>query len=106
MDDEGEARFTEFELEGWNRLAQPYHERFGKLTSQSVDPLLDAVGATTAPIRLLDVATGPGYLAAAAACDRGADVIGLDFSGKGRNILYKYVVLLGPLNVSAPAQPQ
>ena len=81
-DDVGEAQFTAFELEGWNRLAKPYHERFGKLTSQSVEPLLDAVEATGS-IKLLDVATGPGYLAAAAASGRGVDVVGLDFSGKG-----------------------
>ena len=80
---EGEARFTAFELEGWNRLAKAYHERFGKLTSQSVEPLLDAVEATES-IKLLDVATGPGYLAAAAATGRGANVVGLDFSGEER----------------------
>ena len=42
------------------------------------EPLLEAVGAGTGT-RVLDVATGPGYVAARAA-ERGAEVVGLDFS--------------------------
>ena len=45
---------------------------------QTAGPLLDAVGAVTGT-RILDVASGPGFIAAAAAA-RGADVVGLDFS--------------------------
>ena len=64
-------------------LAQPYEQRFGKLTSQAVEPMLDAVGVTGGGgTKVLDVACGPGYLAAAAAA-RGSDVVGLDFSGGG-----------------------
>ncbi len=48
------------------------------MTSHLADPLLDAVGAGPGK-RLLDIATGPGYVAARAA-DRGADPVGLDFS--------------------------
>ncbi len=70
--------FRAFEHAGWEDVAIPYHEAFGSLTSQSIGPLLDAVGAGSG-VRLLDVASGPGYLAAAAA-ERGARVIGVDFS--------------------------
>jgi ubiquinone/menaquinone biosynthesis C-methylase UbiE len=50
----------------------------GALTVQSTEPLLDAVGVASGT-RLLDVASGPGYVAAAATA-RGAEVVGLDFS--------------------------
>jgi SAM-dependent methyltransferase len=48
------------------------------VTSRLADPLLDAVGAGPGK-RVLDIATGPGYVAARAA-ERGADPVGLDFS--------------------------
>jgi SAM-dependent methyltransferase len=48
------------------------------VTSQLADPLLDAVGAGPRK-RVLDIASGPGYVAARAA-ERGADAVGLDFS--------------------------
>ena len=70
--------FREFEHAGWEKLPARYHDAFGALTTQTIDPLLDAVG-TRKGIRLLDVATGPGYVAAAAAA-RGATVTGLDFA--------------------------
>ena len=70
--------FSVFERRGWETVAQPYHSYFGELTMQSNDALLDAldVGAS---VQFLDVASGPGYLAAAAA-RRGADVVGVDFA--------------------------
>ena len=70
--------FREFEHAGWESVAQPYHDGFGSLTTQSIGPLLDTVGARGG-IDLLDVASGPGYVAAAAA-QRGAKAVGLDFS--------------------------
>lgn len=70
--------FRAFEHAGWENVAIQYHEAFGSLTSQSIGPLLDAVGAGSS-VRLLDVASGPGYLAAAAE-ERGARVVGVDFS--------------------------
>jgi ubiquinone/menaquinone biosynthesis C-methylase UbiE len=70
--------FREFEHAGWEALPARYHEAFFKLTSQAIEPLLDAVVAGK-QMRLLDVATGPGYVAAAAAA-RGAQVTGLDFA--------------------------
>ena len=70
--------FHDFELTGWEKAAAEYDRRFGELTSQSIGPLLDAAGAAPGT-RLLDVACGPGHVAAAAA-RRGATVIGVDFS--------------------------
>ena len=70
--------FRAFEHAGWEQVAQQYHDAFATLTSQSVDPLLDAAGVRSGA-RVLDVATGPGYVAAAAA-RRGAAVVGVDFS--------------------------
>jgi len=72
------AAFHDFEHAGWERAAEHYSDAFGALTTQVADPLLDAAGATEGT-RLLDVATGPGFIAAAAAA-RGARVDGLDFS--------------------------
>ena len=72
------AEFHEFERTGWERAAEFYGDAFGALTAQTAEPMLDAVAA--APVtRLLDVATGPGFIAGAAA-RRGASVVGLDFS--------------------------
>ena len=70
--------FRDFEHAGWERAARHYPDAFGSLTRQAVDPMLDATGVGPGT-RLLDVACGPGFLAAAAAA-RGADAIGLDFS--------------------------
>src|SRR5579859_2754712 len=70
--------FWAFERHGWNVAASAYRDYFGQLTTQSVGPLLDAAGVR-AGTRLVDVATGPGFVAAAALA-RGARVGGLDFS--------------------------
>jgi ubiquinone/menaquinone biosynthesis C-methylase UbiE len=70
--------FHAFERAGWESIPQAYQDAFGTLTTQAVGPLLDA--ARVGPgVRVLDVATGPGYVAAAAA-RRGAAVVGVDFS--------------------------
>jgi ubiquinone/menaquinone biosynthesis C-methylase UbiE len=73
-----EDAFSAFERRGWEHLAQSYHSYYADLTTQSNDALLDAleVGPGT---RFLDVATGPGYVAAAAAA-RGAEAVGVDFA--------------------------
>jgi ubiquinone/menaquinone biosynthesis C-methylase UbiE len=70
--------FTAFERDGWENAAAQFAGHWGSLTSQAIDPLLDAVGAAPGT-RLLDVACGPGWLAGAAA-DRGARPIGVDFA--------------------------
>jgi SAM-dependent methyltransferase len=70
--------FRDFEHAGWKEAAGGYHDHFATLTSQSLPALLDAAGVR-AGARVLDVCTGPGYGAAAAA-ERGAHVTGMDFS--------------------------
>ena len=70
--------FRDFERAGWQNVVAEYDTAFGDLTAQAIGPLLDAVGAGSG-VRLLDVATGPGYVAAAAS-KRGATVVGIDFS--------------------------
>jgi len=70
--------FRSFEHDGWQRAAEHYVDAFGAVTIQAAEPLLDAVAARLTT-ELLDVATGPGFVAAAAAA-RGARVVGLDFS--------------------------
>jgi ubiquinone/menaquinone biosynthesis C-methylase UbiE len=70
--------FHEFEHAGWQSIPVSYHQAFGELTTQAIQPLLDAVHAKSG-ISLLDIASGPGYVAAAA-LRRGATVVGVDFS--------------------------
>jgi SAM-dependent methyltransferase len=74
------ARWRAFEHDGWQVAARKYDDWIGTVTTQAVTPMLDAVGAAPG-VRLLDVATGPGYVAAQAA-ERGAEVVGLDFAAE------------------------
>ena len=71
--------FNAFEATGWEQQATGYDAFFGPITTRLVGPLLDAAGVRPGA-RMLDVATGPGYVAAAAA-ERGADVVGVDVAG-------------------------
>lgn len=71
-------KFRSFELAGWQAIPDSYDLAFGALTRQTIEPLLDAVRVKK-DITLLDIASGPGYVAAAAA-KRGAAVLGVDFS--------------------------
>ena len=73
-----EDAFHNFEHAGWELVPRQYDESFAALTVQSIEHLLEATEVRDG-LRVLDVATGPGY-AAAAAARRGADVVGLDFS--------------------------
>ena len=68
--------FNAFEAAGWQRQAAGYDEFFGPITTRLVEPLLDAAGVGRGA-RLLDVASGPGYVAARGA-ERGASVVGVD----------------------------
>ena len=70
--------FTAFEAAGWERQAPTYDDVMGRVTSRLVGPLLEAAGVQQGS-RVLDVATGPGY-AAAAAADLGASVVGVDMA--------------------------
>ena len=72
------AEFAAFEQQGWERAAEGWHRHFGPLAMQAVGPLLDAAGVG-AGLRVLDVATGPGY-AAGMAVARGATAWGLDIA--------------------------
>lgn len=72
--------FGSFEHGAWQKVGKAYDDFFGNLTTQSIEPLLDAAGIARGT-KLLDIATGPGYVAAAAA-RRGAMVTGLDFSSE------------------------
>jgi len=71
-------KFRHFEHTGWEKIPDTYHEAFGQLTTQAIEPLLDAARVKRA-MTFLDIASGPGYVAAAAA-KRGATVLGVDFS--------------------------
>jgi SAM-dependent methyltransferase len=71
-------KFRNFEHAGWENIPSEYHHAFGSLTSQTIAPLLDAAQVKRGML-FLDVASGPGYVAAAAA-KRGATVLGVDFS--------------------------
>jgi ubiquinone/menaquinone biosynthesis C-methylase UbiE len=72
------AAFHAFERAGWESIPRAYQDAFGTLTTQAIEPLLEAARAASGA-RVLDVATGPGWVAAAAA-RRGASVVGVDFS--------------------------
>jgi SAM-dependent methyltransferase len=76
--------FRAFEWNGWQESADPYDAYFGPLTSQAIDPLLGAVKTDASPDgqpgALLDVATGPGYLALRAKDAGFHPVLGVDFS--------------------------
>jgi SAM-dependent methyltransferase len=76
--DRSPPTFREFEHRGWQSVVEAYQHLFGTLTAQCTGPLLDAVQLRDGD-EVLDIATGPGQLAAAAA-RRGARVTGLDFS--------------------------
>ena len=70
--------FTEFEHEGWERVAGKYDSVWSTSTRQFIPPLLDAA-EVAGKGALLDVGCGPGYVSAVVA-ERGALPVGLDFS--------------------------
>ena len=72
--------FKELEVSGWREpgRADAYDAVVGRVTARVAEPLLDAVGVH-AGTSLLDVATGTGHVAGAAAT-RGARAAGVDIS--------------------------
>jgi len=72
------AAFRKLEHDGWNRLFTGYHDHWAHLTPQIIPQLLARTGVG-AGRRVLDIATGPGYVAGAAAA-LGADVTGVDLA--------------------------
>ena len=77
MDDPAE-QFKRFEADGWSGKAETYAGLTGALTKRAIGPLLGAVRVSPGS-RLLDVATGPGYVAAAAVA-LGAEAVGVDIA--------------------------
>jgi SAM-dependent methyltransferase len=72
--------FAAFEAAGWEEQADGYHRFFQPVTSRAVEPLLDAVGVRGGT-RVLDVASGPGYVASVAA-RLGATAVGVDVAAR------------------------
>lgn len=69
-----------FEHAGWQRAASGYRSSFAHATARYIEPLVEAAEISPG-IHVLDVACGPGDLAAAASA-RGAIGHGLDFSAE------------------------
>lgn len=72
--------FTEFEHAGWQKVADRYDSTWSSSTRQFIPELLDSARVGSG-MSVLDVGCGPGYVSAAAA-ERGAKPIGLDFSAE------------------------
>src|SRR6188508_2357239 len=72
------AAFNAFEAQGWEKIGAGYETFIGRVTRRATVPLLDAAQVRRG-IRVLDVATGPGHVAAEAA-GRGASVTGVDIA--------------------------
>src|SRR6266478_6379318 len=79
--------FAKFEHEGWERVAGKYDSVWSSSTRQFIGPLLDAAEVASG-MALLDVGCGPGYVSAAAT-ERGATALGLDFSRKMVDIAHR-----------------
>jgi SAM-dependent methyltransferase len=71
-------RFRAFERAAHDRLARTYRDFLTQVTGRAIEPLLDRANVGPGR-RVLDLATGPGLVAAAAA-ERGASVVGVDLS--------------------------
>jgi SAM-dependent methyltransferase len=70
------AAFDAYEATGWDAVAAHYVGFWSPITSQAIDPLLDAAGVGTGT-RVIDVGTGAGD-AAGRAAERGAQATGVD----------------------------
>jgi ubiquinone/menaquinone biosynthesis C-methylase UbiE len=72
--------FAEFEHKSWQRVAEKYEAAWSSLTRSFIPALLVAVNIRNG-VRVLDLACGPGYVAAASEA-AGAEPIGVDFSSE------------------------
>lgn len=97
--------FLDFEHAGWSdpSLCESYDGLMASVTTQCIGALLDAAGVREGT-RMLDVATGAGYVAAAAA-ERGASVSGIDFSATQVALASKRYPRLQFREASADALP-
>lgn len=73
-------RFSKFEHDAWEEISHGYEQHFARLTSQSVDAVLDAAEVRGGKV-VLDVCCGPGMITAAA-LSRGAQPKGIDFAAE------------------------
>ncbi len=77
------TEFSVFEKNGWEAVAQEWHNHFETVSRQSINYLLQSVGVTEQHNNqgklLLDIATGPGY-GAFEATQLGVNARGIDFS--------------------------
>src|SRR6266540_3599126 len=70
--------FKQFERDGWELSVAAYDDLFGSLTTQMIAPLLGELKPARGE-KLLDIATGPGYVAAKG-LDCGCAVTAIDIS--------------------------
>lgn len=70
--------FKEFEHQAWQKAVDQYDASFSRLTRQMIPGIINALDLRKG-MHMLDVACGPGYLAAAAH-QKEAKVCGVDFS--------------------------
>lgn len=78
MTDDGSGAFKAFEAEGWGERAQSYQQLTGRITARVGEELIARVSPQPGA-KVLDVGTGLGDLAGAAA-ERGAACVGVDLS--------------------------
>ena len=70
--------FKEFEHQGWEKVADAYHDGFSRITSQ-VASMLVQHAMISKNDKILDIACGPGYVASFA-FEKSDAVTGIDFS--------------------------
>ena len=81
--------FVDFELTGWGTNIAGYDDAFESVSGRTVEVTLDSAQVRSS-MRVLDFCTGPGMLAAGA-MRRGAETVGLDFSGEVVELAQKRV---------------
>mmetsp|Transcript_22035 Transcript_22035/g.46376 ORF Transcript_22035/g.46376 Transcript_22035/m.46376 type:complete len:409 (-) Transcript_22035:67-1293(-) len=91
-DEEKHDKFFQMEQRNWEKGFEEYDSGFGPLTRQTIPTLLESAGFppksvenTEDPFRLLDVATGPGFVLSAAlevasSSNKPIQLIGMDIS--------------------------
>ena len=84
MADIDQEAFRKFEHDGWNGLSAGYHDQWEHLTTQIIPLLLQKTGVSSGS-HVLDVASGPGYAAGAAAA-MGATASGIDLAENMRDL--------------------